>query len=117
MARDGMGGSCLSCVVKPYAPANEDAQRRRCPKGSKCGARIKDHKGISAVANAPSIKPRVQNIPTWPSLLPAQRFMRIIWKPSIPRCDDVVRPIVGAPICMQKYRTPPRKIGCLLDRG
>ena len=31
------GGSCLSCVAKPYAPANEDDQRRRCPKVSKCG--------------------------------------------------------------------------------
>src|SRR5215831_12311097 len=43
-----MGVSCLSCVVKPCAPANEDAQRRRCPKASKCGSRTKDHSGIRA---------------------------------------------------------------------
>src|SRR5262249_6528963 len=43
--------------------ANEDDQRRHYPKASKYGSRIKDHKGISAVANDPSIKPRIQNIP------------------------------------------------------
>src|SRR5262245_31510685 len=57
MARGAMGVSYLSCVAKPYALANEDDQRRRCPKASKCGSRIKDHKGISAVANDPSTKP------------------------------------------------------------
>src|SRR6516165_12370605 len=28
--------------------------------------------------------------------------MPIIWKPSIRRCDAIVLPIAGAPICMQK---------------
>ena len=31
------GGLLFERVAKPYAPANEDDQRRRCPKGSKCG--------------------------------------------------------------------------------
>src|SRR4029450_3580844 len=109
MERSAMGVSCLNCVVRPCAPANEDDQRRRCPKASKCGSRIKDHKGISAVANDPSIKPRIQNIPTRPTPLPPQRFMRIIWKPSIPRCDDVVRPIAGAPICMPRRQDDSKK--------
>src|SRR5215813_6488104 len=91
------------------APANEDAQRRRCPKASQCGSRTKDHKGISAVPNGPSIKPRIPSIPTPHSLWPPQRFMRIIWKPSIPRCDDGVRPIAGAPICMRRRQDDSKK--------
>ena len=61
-----MGISCLSCVVKPCAPANEDAQRRRCPKASKCGSRTKDHNGISEAPNGRNIKRRIQSIPTPP---------------------------------------------------
>src|SRR5262244_269214 len=83
--------------------------KKTLPKASKCGSRIKDHKGISAGANAPSIKPRIQNIPTRPSLLPPQRFMPIIWKPSIPRCADVVRPIAGALICMLRRQDDSKK--------
>src|SRR5215470_6715021 len=110
-----MGVSCVSYGVKPCAPANEDDLRRRCPKASKCGSRTKDHKGISAVPNGPSIKPRIQSIPTPHSLWPPQRFMRIIWKPSIPRCDDGVRPIAGAQYVCQEDRTTPRTVRCVLD--
>src|SRR5215510_14620903 len=109
MERSAMGVSCLNCVVRPCATANEDDPRRRCPKASKCGSRIKDHKGISAVANDPSIEFRIQNILIRPSLLPPQRFMRIIWKPSIPRCADVVRPIAGALICMLRRQDDSKK--------
>src|SRR4029453_4375502 len=109
MGRGGMGVSCLNSVVKPSTPANEDNQRRRCPKASKCGSRIKAHKGIDEVPNGLALKHHIQNIPTRPSLLPPTRFMRILWKPSIPRCDDVVRPIAGAPICMQKAQNDSKK--------
>src|SRR5687767_14194306 len=109
MERSAMEVSCLNCVVRPCAMANEDDQRRRCPKASKCGSRIKDHKGIDEVPNGLAIKHHIQNIPTRPSLLPPTRFMRIIWKPSIPRYDDVVRPIAGAPICMQRRQDDSKK--------
>src|SRR5262245_11818593 len=104
MGRGGMEVSCLSCVAKPCATANEDDPRRRCPKASKCGSRTKAHKGISAVPNGLDIKRRIQNIPTPHSPWPPQKFMPIIWKPSIHRCVDVVLLIADAPICMP--RTP-----------
>src|SRR4029453_5799199 len=104
MVRDGMAVSYLSCVVKPCAMASEDDQRRPCAKASKYDSRIKGRNGISAVANDQSIKPRIQSIPTPPSLLRPQRFMRIIWKPSIHHCVDVVLLIADAPIPMQKTR-------------
>src|SRR5215211_966711 len=63
MGRGGMGVSCLNCVVKPCAPANEDAPRRRCPKASKCGSRTKAPKGTSAGPNGRNIKPRIQEHP------------------------------------------------------
>src|SRR5215218_288599 len=68
MGRGGMGVSCLRCVVKPCATANEDDPRRRCPKASKCGSRIKDHKGTSAGPNGRNIKRRIQSIPILHSL-------------------------------------------------
>src|ERR687885_630776 len=40
MGRGGMGVSCLGCVVKPCAPANEDALKKTLPKGVK--VRIKN---------------------------------------------------------------------------
>src|SRR5882724_11197317 len=98
MGRGGMGVSCLRCVVKPYATANEDAPRRRCPKASKYGSRIKDHKGISEGPNGRNIKRRIQSIQTLHSLSPLKRFMLITLKPSIRLCDDAVRPIEDVPI-------------------
>ena len=74
----------MSCVAKPYALASEDDQRRRCPKASKCGSRTKAHNGISEAPNGLDIKRRIQNILTPHSLWLPQRFMPIIWKPSIP---------------------------------
>ena len=103
-----MGVSYLSCVAKPYALASEDDQRRRCPKASKCGSRTKDHKGISEVPNGRNIKRRIQSIPTRPSLWRPQRFMPIIWKLSIRRCDADARPIAGVPICMQSTQDASR---------
>src|SRR5262247_2099456 len=109
MARDAMAISCLSCVVKPCEMANEDVQKRLYAKTSKCGSRTKGHKGISAVPNDPSSKHRIQSIPIPHSLWPPQRFMPIIWKPSIRLYDDVVRPIAGAPICMPRTQGDSRK--------
>src|SRR4029453_8677477 len=102
MGSGGMGISCLSCVVKPCAPANEDAQSRRYPKASKCGSRTKDHNGISEAPNDQNLKRLIESIPTPPSLLPLPICMPIIWKPSIRRCDDAVPPIADAPICMPR---------------
>src|SRR5262249_32419341 len=68
MGRGGMGISCLSCVVKPCAPVNEDDPRRRCPKASKYGSRTKGHKAIGEVPNGRNIKHRIHSIPTRPSL-------------------------------------------------
>src|SRR5215217_2362226 len=109
MGRGGMGISCLSCVVKPCALENEDAPRRRYPKASKCGSRTKDHNGISEAPNGRNIKRRIQNILTPHSLLPPERSMPIIWKPSIPLYDDGVRPIAGTPICMPRTPDDSRK--------
>src|SRR5918911_2830913 len=104
MGRGGMGGSCLSCVVKPCAPANEDEPRRRCPKASKCGSRTKAHKGTSEGPNGRNIKRRIPRIPILHSLWPLKIFTPITWKPSIRRCDDAVQPIAGVPICMQRIQ-------------
>src|SRR4029453_3212436 len=104
MANGAMGVSCLSSVAKCSGLASEDVRRRPCAKASKCGSRIKGHNGISAVANDQSIKPRIQSILTPHSLLRPQRFMRIIWKPSIHHCVDVVRLIADPPIPLQKTR-------------
>ena len=77
--------SCLSCVAKPYGLASGGAQRRRCPKASKCGSRTKGPKGVGEVPNGRNIKRRIPSIPTRYSLWPAQIFMPIIWKPSMRR--------------------------------
>ncbi len=81
--------------------------KKTLPKGVKVrlsGSRIKGRNGISAVPNGQSIKPPIQSIPIPHSLWRPKRFMRIIWKPSIRRCDDVVLLIADAPIPMQKTR-------------
>src|SRR5215217_5536425 len=109
MESGAMGVSCLSCVVKHGTRAHEDAQRRRCPKASKCGSRTKGPKGVGEVPNGRHIKHRIPSIPTLHSLLLPQRCMPIIWKPSIPRCDDDVRPIAGVPTCMPRTQNDSKK--------
>src|SRR5882672_1315671 len=107
MGRGGMGVSCLSCVVKRCAMANEDDQRRRYLRASKCGSRIKGRKGISEVPNGQNIKRPIQSIPTPHSLSPLPIFMPIILKPSIRLCDDAVLPIEGIPIELFLNRKEP----------
>src|SRR5262245_54080783 len=109
MGRGGMGISCLSYGVQPCATANEDAQRRRYPKASKCDARIKGRNGISAVATDQGIKRPIQNIPTPHSLWPLPICMPIIWKPSIRRGDDAVRPLADVPISMPRRQDDSKK--------
>src|SRR5215831_11642031 len=64
MARSAMGVSCLNCVVRPCAPANEDDPRRHCPKASKCGSRTKDHKGPKYQAPYPEHPDTAQPLAT-----------------------------------------------------
>ena len=104
-----MGVSCLSCVGKHCTMANEDDQRRHCPKASKCGSRTQGPKGVGEVPNGRNIKHRIQSIPTLHSLVLPKIFMPIIWKPSIRLCDDVVRPIAGAPTCMPRTQDDSKK--------
>src|SRR5262252_7794004 len=101
MASSGRGVSCVSCVVKPYAPANEDDQRRRCPQGATCGCRTKGPKDRDEVLNVRRSKRPLQSILTLPSLWRLQRYLPSIWQPSIRHCDAAVRPLAGVPIGMQ----------------
>src|SRR4029434_9345267 len=97
MVNGAMEVSCLRSAAKCSGLASEDVRRRPCAKASKYASRIKGRNGINAVANDPSITPPIQSIPTPHSLSPPQRFMRIIWKPSIPRYVAVVLRIADAP--------------------
>src|SRR4029450_10583541 len=109
MASGAMEVSCLSCVAKPYELASGGAQRRHCPKASKCGSRTKGPKGVGEVPNSRNIKRRIQSIPTRRSLLLPKISLPIIWKPSIRLCDDVVRPIAGAPTGMPSTQDDSKK--------